>query len=360
MKSEIFRSRLRSLGISAECIETTVGDLELMAAYKYDNYEMYNTATRFFEHMLIWLRQFREEHRETVLKFLGNKLVFISQKEMQDLARFLYYDRIVPEILKIIIHHEKLKPFSYATAFTSHFKNYLRHCLFVGLSDGSKIDFFRRHHIDLSQEQVLPYYRTPAKDYLHKLRTETGNPDDNFHTVFLIDDFSGSGSTLIREERSDTGKVSYEGVLNRVFDIHSEIMDQAENIYLCHYVATEESIRHVTEMTNKIQAFRGKIKMLTSLVLRDEIRITPQNSSADPLMSSMAEICDIYYNKNYEDVNTSKKGGIKYGYGDVGLPLVLYSNTPNNSIYLLWYNADSDKVKFSGLFNRINRHRPNN
>jgi hypothetical protein len=90
------------------------------------------------------------------------------------------------------------------------------------------------------------------------------------------------------------------------------------------------------------------------LILKDDIRITPENAMSDSLAKSMVEICDFYYKPSYEDINTSKKGGIKYGYGDVGLPLILYSNTPNNSIYPLWYNASN----FAGLFNRMNRHRP--
>lgn len=74
--------------------------------------------------------------RATALTLVRGQVVFISQREMQDLARFLYYEQIVPRILDKIFE-DRRPPFAYGEAFES-FPHYLRRSLFIGLSDGGK------------------------------------------------------------------------------------------------------------------------------------------------------------------------------------------------------------------------------
>ena len=77
------------------------------------------------------------------------------------------------------------------------FRKRLRRCLFVGLSDGSRIDVLRRANAGhLSQEQVVPMmnvdddkWKSLAKD----LKEELGD-DARFSDVYLIDDFTASGT----------------------------------------------------------------------------------------------------------------------------------------------------------------------
>lgn len=92
----------------------------------------------------------------------------------------------------------------------------------------AKIDFFRRHNIDVSQEQVLPYYRISADDYVKALREESGEESDDFWAVFFIDDFTGSGYTLLRTEvDQDTDHIRFSGSLERTYEQHQKIVDRA-------------------------------------------------------------------------------------------------------------------------------------
>jgi len=342
------------LDISDEYIQRHVMDLAFMARYKYDDYEMYTPGSRFLVHLYVWLRQFSPDERKGALDFLRDNLVFVSQREMQDLSRFLYYELIVPEILQEIIRAERLGRFEHRRAYSLHFRKYLRRCLFIALSDGAKIDFFRRHHVDLSQEQVLPYYRTSIDDYLHALRRDTGDQADTFWSVFLIDDFTASGRTMVRKEGD---KVV--GSLQRVYGLHAPILDSAKHIYLCHYLATDAAQRHVMSHVELMDGYRGKLKCLAAQLLPESIRITPDLSTTATAMT-MCSMSEKYYDASYEDANTAPGGGIKFGYSGQGLPVVLYSNTPNNSLFLLWLDSalkHSDK-RFHPLFRRIDRHRP--
>lgn len=361
MKAALSEKLLSELGLPADVLETVIKDLEVMARYKYDHYEMFAPGMRFLEHLYSWLKQFSEEDRRPAVEFIRKHLIFISQREMQDLARFLYYDLIVPELLRVIIEREGLRPFDYGKAFTQHFPHYLRRCLFIGLSDGAKIDFFRRHHIQLSQDQVLPYYRTVGEDYLAQLRKDTGDQRATFFALFLIDDFTASGYTLLREESDADGSgVRQTGTLQRLAEIHAARVKDVERIYLCHYVATHNAHAHVMRLAAKMDAYRGRLKCMAALLLSPEIAILPDTTKHDPLLSRVVAISERYYSPKFEDQNTARAGGIRFGFGNQGLPVVLYSNTPNNSLYVLWLDTTVTprEEQFRALFRRIPRHRP--
>ena len=68
----------------------------------------------------------------------------------------------------------------------------------------------------------------------------------------------------------------------------------------------------------------------------------------------MEKLIDDYYDNSIEDEHTEKGGsGLKYGFANCGLPLILSHNTPNNSLALLW--AETDQVR--ALFPRVTRHK---
>jgi hypothetical protein len=360
MNREVASTLFAQLEIPAELMAEAIEELDFLARYKYDHYEMYVPAGRFFEHLYRWLKQFRTvEDKLAALEFLRNHVVFISQREMQDLARFLYYEQIVPKILDQILQDQGLPPFSYGEAFKS-FPQYLRRCLFIGLSDGAKIDYFRRHNQDVSQEQVLPYYRTSSDDYLGTLRDELDDRSATFWAVFLIDDFTGSGYTLLREEANkETGIMELNGSLERVYKQHKSIIDAAKSVVLCEYVATHSALEKVRSIAQRSEHFGSKFDVLCPLILPPEISITPESAERDVSKSKPVGLCETYYSESFETHNTTKGGGIQFGYGGQGLPLVLYSNTPNNSLFLLWFGTAPDsEPPFTPLFMRIDRHKP--
>jgi len=367
MNIELAKKLLGELRLGGEA--KLIEDLDVMAKYKYDHYELYGPGARFFEHLYLWLKQFHSVgERRSALKFIRNHLIFVSQREMQDLARSVYYEAVIPEIINQIIEENGLRKFEYAKAYTTHFRDYLRQCLFIGLSDGAQINFFRRHHVELSQEQILPYYMTSAETYLLKLKEETGH--QNFRAVFLIDDFTASGYTLIRKERSGTGKVaSLNGALRRVYEHHEQIIKKASSVTICHYISTQQTQSHIKKYLPSIRAempgYGNKLKTYAAFTIPEDVRIRSLkrlNSSTkqqNQLLARISKMCDRYYDESFETERTRHLGGVKFGFGQSGLPLVTYSNTPNNTIFLLWVNTRERKESpvFHALFRRIDRHR---
>ena len=114
-----------------------------------------------------------------------------------------------------------------------------RKALFLGLSDGSHMDYFRRQNPMLSNEQVFINYdfsneralgmKDSLKQDLTTLCKDTGyslNEDDsNFRTFFLIDDFSASGISYIRME---DGK--WKGKIPKFYNLLGDIGFPKEDI----------------------------------------------------------------------------------------------------------------------------------
>ena len=327
-------------------------DLAFMAEYKYDHYEMFQPGGRFLDHLEQWLKQFDVDERKTAVEMLCDRMLFISQREMQELAHFLYYDVIVLELLKLIIKKEHLPPYAFRTAFDKYFKPYLRKSLFIGLSDGARIDYFRRHHIELSQDQVIPYYRSHHDDYTKKLRIETGDSEARFEQVILVDDFTASGYTLLHKEKDGT----LAGSLIRVLNTHPDIIEAADLILIAYYIASRQAVDKVAGLIDEVPEYKDKTRFIPAMCL--ELKDTVKEREGEPpLNARIRGLCGKYYDDTFEDEGTRKGGGIRLGYGDSGLTLSTYSNTPNNSIYLLWLDHDKDDKHFYPLFRRIARHR---
>jgi hypothetical protein len=352
--SERLNQLAESLELTDDGSRRALRSLAFMAAYKYDHYEMFQPGGRFLDHLGRWLRQFDVEDRPVALEMLQERLIFISHREMQELAHFLYYNVLVPEMLGLILRTEHLPDYAFRTAFDSHFRRYLRRTLFIGLSDGSRIDYFRRHHIHLSQEQVIPYYRSPNTTYTDELRKDTGDAEAAFCQVILIDDFTASGYTLLH--RKDDG--SLDGSLVRLYNEHKEVIDSASQVLVAYYIASRQAMEHVTKLAEEAPYYAGRLRFVTAMCLEDAFTVKQREGESD-LNPKIRQLCEKYYRAEFETINTRKGGNILFGFGGSALTLSMHSNTPNNSIYLLWLHQEAagESPGFYPLFRRIDRHR---
>jgi hypothetical protein len=72
-------------------------ELQFLAEYKYNKYEMYQPGRLFLENLYLWLKQFSAEERQEAVDFIRQNLIFISRDEFHQLAHVLYYDVIRSE-----------------------------------------------------------------------------------------------------------------------------------------------------------------------------------------------------------------------------------------------------------------------
>lgn len=344
--------------------------LRLMARIKYDEYRDFQAGMRFIESFAAWLQQF-QEHEERIIayNYIKNNLIYISSAEMQTLVEEFYPNTVLPHLYEKVAKElglEKYMIFNNDVA-AQKFISLNKSILYMGLSDGARIDLIRRSCIGkISNEQVVlatQVDKSKWDDLLLNLRDATQNNNSLFQTVYLIDDFTATGTSLLR---FDSISSKWKGKLVRFFESLEGKQPFEENfeIYIHHYIVTESVLKLVHDrysqacdifIKNGWIKNKDQIKFTFCFKLNNNIAINNSNCNCD-----FIKLTEKYYNNNIETRHT-KIGGvdkINLGYGACGLPLILEHNTPNNSIALLWAEADGGQGKFEmrPLFRRRQRH----
>jgi len=295
-------------------------------------------------------------------------LIYLAPAEINHLVELAFSERLQPALRIAVAKDLGIQPYSvWANADTAKaYERLVRSSLFIGLSDGARIDAFRRANAGIvSNEQVLLALEISDEKWeqvLADLRTDLTDPQATFRMVFLIDDFAGTGSTLIRFEKS-----RWKGRLEKFWD---NIKDKTHThfahdwrLHIHHYIATERAKRYIVQREQerrasaKDEAWLPPIEYSFGTVLPDSISIT---AATHPDFFSIMER---YYNPSIQTKHTNVGGAenIANGYGGCGLPLVLEHNTPNNSVALLWAECNENTVEPTApamrpLFRRRQRH----
>lgn len=388
-------------------------ELQLLADYKYNKYEMYHPGRLFLENLYLWLQQFAEDERAAALEFIRKQLIFVSREEFQQLAQVLYNDRIRRRQFEIASAHASLPRYHVrAIRGSAAFARTTRASLYVGMSDGARLDFIRRHNLELSNEQVVPYYavhKEKVNECLQALRGEVGDPDALFRCLFLVDDFAGSGRTLLREVVTVSlpedwkppivpprwrARLRFKRQPAAMEFLYCGEITQAEFDELRKLDGAEAYSAALDVVRNKCRTRDTVLKGSLQKVANGEIGAALEPNAAvlfcpllttehalgrlTPLLprlpgpfaktqilpgaiidsripitdatSPIGALCEKYYEESLGDEHT---GDVKFGYDGCGLPLVLHHNTPNNSLFLLWARRSS---KIVPLFLRYERH----
>lgn len=339
-------------------------ELQMMIGHKYDSYQGFQPATRFHVSLLNWLSQFPTIcKRRVAYKFVKDRLTFISQREMHHLVSLM-----MPEIerrARAQVAKQLCIPIYETYENTDAIKRLQRlqrRTLYVGLSDGARIDVFRRYNEGrVSNEQVVAFSEI-SEDKWESLQEELKNSlgvdaacDDalQFDVVCLVDDFSGSGSSLLRfEDGKWKGKIAKFRKANH----QRQQLAKGCRIHIHHHLASHKARLQIESDLAEFAAQYTEFCYTTSFsyVLPEEIVLNDQ--CEDELVALITS----HYDRNIEDEHTKKD--IWFGYKQCGLPLVLEHNTPNNSIALLWASSDPEKkpdVTMKPLFARRKRHASN-
>lgn len=215
-----------------------VQQLQALAGHKYDDYGGYQPGVQFIESLASWLFQFDASEREAAVNFVLHRLVFISDAEMEHLIELAYPDLIRPLLAGRVatslgIPRHRIREIT----SSKEFRALQRRTLVLGLSDGAKLDRLRRASRELSHEQfhlVASVENNIVRNMQDKLREaldqlESDEPN-TFRQILLVDDFSGSGFTLIRKTNG-----TFQGKLPKMKDELDRLRDRA--------VASDVSLR---------------------------------------------------------------------------------------------------------------------
>jgi predicted transport protein len=341
--------------------------LRLLVDYKYDHYQGYSPGARFLIHLINWLKQFPDtNNRQVAYRFIRERLIFISQREMHHLVS-LTMPCFETEARRQVAKELNLKFYGTWGNSDAEIRLHLLklRTLYVALSDGAHIDVFRRENeCMISNEQVVPLaeiseqkWESLSGELKKRLATEGfENEDAKFERICLVDDFTGSGFTLVR---LDSDKNKWKGKVPKFCDQckNNNILGRYINenciVHVHHYLASIKAKETIFQEFNNYGQTSENFSFSTtfSYVLPPDVVVN--DSSEKELVHWITG----YYDGSIESGHT--KGNIWYGYKQCGLPLVLDHNTPNNSIALLWAKSKDDSksaTKMQPLFHRKERH----
>ena len=339
--------------------------LRLMSRMKYDGYQDFLAGARFVESLADWLQQFDIEERKVAYDFVRNSLVYISTAEMNHLVELFYPETVVWRLQQEVARRLHIPPWQVWATEPSReiFDRLRRQSLFIELSDGARIDVFRRANAGLiTNEQVVTAPRLndeKMNELLEDLRRDLNDPKARFAFVFLIDDFVGSGTTLLRKK--DDG--SWTGKLFRFWDDNKDRFPAyvEDHWALCvhHYLATERARATIDDRNRQIASERAKgewfrtVQFSYGAVLPSDLPLSPGRHA------DFVKLTDKYYDSAIENRHTKVAGtDAKLGFGQCALPLVLEHNTPNNSVAILWADTAGSNGQHAmrPLFRRRQRH----
>jgi hypothetical protein len=356
MKSELAEELLDKLmGWDREAFGEKVRLLEALATYKFDEYGNFLPGVKFFESLAAWLDQFDDlADRATALDFVLSRLIFISDAEMTHLIELIYPDHIEMVLRARAATESGISQFSVAQLVRSDaFLALRRRSLILGASDGAQLGRLRRSASTLSHEQYVPNGE-PSVEIVTRMRDQLIEAlakheleaPPNFSQIFLVDDFAGSGGTLLRRKDGEL-KGKLVKLQDAIADLHAaDLVSDDVDVTVILYVATEQALRHLEEVIAESELPDWKVR--AAQLLPSWIRV-------DKADHALAELAERYYDEVLTD---DIKGRVPLGYSDCALPVVLSHNTPNNSVSLLWADTtdEPDGLGRRALFPRYERH----
>lgn len=351
--------------------------LRLMARLKYDGYRDFQAGMRFTESLATWLQQFAPHERETAYAFVRRTLVYIGPGEMQRLVEQFYPRTVRDRLIRTVAAERGVAPYRVlaeadARASSDRLR---RQTLFMGLSDGARIDTIRHANAGLlSNEQLVQGTQVDTekwRDLLENLRKDLSDPTARFRLVYLVDDFAGTGTSFLRW---DEKKTKWKGKLLRFKDSvqkattalgDNRLFEDSWELCIHHYVASSAAAEAIDKRLAKTAQIFGEgwaraMHASFGTVLPPDLPIDAVAGRYDDFL----RLTQTYYDPRIRTKHTDV-GGVTHlglGYGGCALPLVLDHNTPNNAVALLWAETDGDDRNgittpaMRPLFRRRQRH----
>lgn len=333
------------MGWGPEDVARERPSLQAMAAFKYDEYQQFAPGERFVESLALWLGQFKKvEERRVAFSFVMERLIFISNAELQHFVATSFRDHIRPILLGEVAASLGRAPWEVVRAVNSReYAIHLRRCLILGLSDGARLDTFRRLNPELSHEQIWQTYQMPA-DRAESIENKLQNallefsghlPIARFSSVLLLDDFAGSGMSFLRGSGTKRdGKLAkfVDSIEQGGSPLRRLLVTADLHVMVLLYVATERALQYLRRELEQVEtSARLRFTLVAVHVIPERVTLHPNDGL--PFGSLLENYCSPALDDEHLQV-----GGVPsvYGFNECGLPLVLSHNTPNNSVNLLW------------------------
>lgn len=347
--------------------------LRFMSARKFDAYRDFQAGARFILSLAIWLSQFNtNDERQIAYDLLRTKLLFLSAAEMNRLVALFYPRVVLPDLMSRAAKLHDIQDYMVWAhdQAPATLRMMRRKILFMGLSDGARIDVLRQlnaHQLNNEQIVLQPFLDFEKwKDMDRELKRDSllvDDPEKKFDTLYVIDDFSGSGTTFIRQS-GDEWKGKLPKLWRSMEEARSKLRDDfpivtSPAVHVHHYLITRLAKDRIADEEKEIrkyspdeQSWFSEIHFTEGMELPDSFRLDGDHP--------FVEIANRYYDPVLESRHAGESGNsdMRLGYGQCALPLILEHNTPNNALSLLWADTEgkAGSHPMRPLFRRRQRH----
>ncbi len=347
-----------------EQVSETTSRLRTLASIKYDDYGGYSPGVRFMESLSYWLSGFAVSDRAVALDFVLTRLTYVSAAELDHLVSTTYSDVLRPRMVKAAAQSAGLSPWAVTRVVaTPEFASLQRRTLILGMSDGARLDKLRRSS-PLSNEQfhqVVVLDDKKAADMKTKLAKALAKAelpgDSTFESVVVVDDFSGSGTTMLRME-ADGWDGKLPKLREHLDDLKKRgvVADNARALILL-YLLTAKAEEQLRDRMKEAGFEEPDFELVSSHTFRPDFPLSPETDG------EFWRVCSDYFAPKWKNEYTAKGGDdLAHGFSESALPLVLHHNAPNNAPPIIWKDESEGEAPRSrvwvGVFPRHERHHP--
>lgn len=319
-----------------------VARISFLGRRKYDRYDHFYPGETFDTRLLTWLGNFEKDERQDAMEIVKS-LKFVSSYELKQLAI-----RTFEQARTTIIQESNISGldwYTYLERKNVTIETELAKSIFVACADDIDFDFFRRYAMrhykscGFKKENFVEYYKRDSKS-LEEL--------PNHNRIFLLDQLCATGDTALRQDKES----NWHGKLSRFQELWGETIDNTQ-IYYCPYMLASVAENNMSQRLPVYlkRARNPQLKLLPGCWIPISDCISDQSGTSINKNSKVAKLCEKYYSRFREDKHTKVGGSACYGYGSAGLTIILQSNCPNDTLYLLWHDSD-----WYPLFPRVAHH----
>ena len=320
--------------------------LTFLSKHFYSAYDL-NQPRLFDEVFFEWLSQFdfEVENPVTVTSYqqelryafiLASKLLFFNRPQVLSLAHVVW-SKVKQELLSNVM---LLNGSSIFDVFETAplIKEELFSTLFAPLSDSSKFEEFRHNvmpkgmhgqvtiqHIELLTKPIEDAAKSDAASHYVEYLKESYKDKKS---LYIVEDFSGSGTSIIRKIRTILSAYSF------------------DTVYFCPLIITEQSLNNINDEISK-GSFGGKaVKVLHGLIVKEMFSLSSgkpgcwEEDEVQALLKMSRKYFNSHFNENrflYDDCySMNPEKPTPYGFKNGGYPIILYTNCPNNSLPIVW------------------------
>lgn len=315
----------------------------------------------FMERLRIWLAQFKDEERCAAFLLASNTL-FITRVQFEGLQRRLFRElrQLMLESWLVAHHHAD---FDYVKAL-SHIDEEMNRTVFIPNSDSTPLNsfihvnrnYFHRHGKRRLIAESVAFWTHASSAASAAHDPSVAHIATTFHEkcvkshpalkektrIVVLEDFSGSGSDLCKAVKK----------------LQSANLPVTE-VIVAPIVATTQAIANIEETCRIASSHtHTRFTVLSALQIPNRLRCVPkaqERSYLDDvvffpnLAAAVAELSNTFYHSHAKALFDETK---RHGFGRCGLALVFSSNTPDNSLPVIWV----DTTTWSALFPRASRY----